>query len=100
VSIAVFTIRLADCQSATLSVLATAVPPRARISSTTRCAGPTSEPSPLALVPRSLTTTRREVAPDAVAGAGHDDHFSFEHRGVPGLFHAVLSWRVGGNIRE
>ena len=49
--------RCAAAASETLSVLATAVPPAARISSTTRCAGPASLPSPLTEAPMSLTTT-------------------------------------------
>src|SRR6185295_14230679 len=49
--------RSAAVASATLSVFATAVPPAARISSTTRCAGPTSWPSPVIDAPTSLTIT-------------------------------------------
>ena len=77
--------RLADSQSATLSVLATAVPPAALISSTTFCAGPTSLPSPFTEVPRSLTTTFAPAAAIASAksrpmpppGAGDDDDLAF-----------------------
>ena len=66
-SIAVFTMRFAASQSATLSVLATASPPCARISSTTFCAGPALAPSPATEVPRSLTTTRAPWAAKASA---------------------------------
>ena len=59
---AVCTMRLALAASLTLSVLATAWPPSARISSTTRCAGPASWPSPVVEVPMSFTTT---LAPSA-----------------------------------
>src|SRR5882757_8041688 len=48
---------LAPSQVATLSVLATARPPAAMISSTTSCAGPASDPLPSFPPPRSLTTT-------------------------------------------
>src|ERR1700722_20728362 len=47
----------APLQVAIFSVLATAVPPAAVISSTTSRAGPLSAPSPALLPPRSLTTT-------------------------------------------
>src|SRR6266571_4775608 len=57
-----WTMRLAESQSATLSVLATAMPPFALISSTTFCAGLASLPSPRTEVPRSLTTTRAPAA--------------------------------------
>ncbi|MPM99589.1 hypothetical protein SDC9_146781 [bioreactor metagenome] len=56
------TMRAALAASATLSVLATAWPPAALISSTTFCAGPASVPSPVVEVPMSLTTT---LAPSA-----------------------------------
>ena len=45
---AVWIRRWPPSQSATSSVLATASPPRARISSTTCCAGPASAPTPSA----------------------------------------------------
>src|SRR5580704_18141649 len=58
-SSAVRMMRSAPAGSPTLSALATAVPPAARISSTTSWAGPVSGlPSPSAPAPRSLTTTR------------------------------------------
>src|ERR1051325_6469452 len=59
--------RFAHAQSATLSVLATAVPPAARISATTRSAGALLTPSPFTEVPRSLTTTFAPAA--AIASA-------------------------------
>jgi len=66
-SSAACTMRFADVQSATLSVLAAAVPPAARISSTTFCAGPPLAPSPLTEVPRSFTSTLAPAA--AIASA-------------------------------
>src|SRR5688572_3969253 len=67
VSIAVLMMRFAASQSATLSVLATAVPPFALISSTTFCAGPASLPSPETEEPMSLTTTFAPLAAIACA---------------------------------
>src|SRR4051812_37845306 len=61
-SIAVFTILLAGMASATVSKLATAVPPRFLISSATSSAGAALEPEPSAATPGSLTTT---LAPSA-----------------------------------
>ena len=61
-SIATLMMALAPIQVETLSVLATASPPLARISFTTCCAGPASLPSPLTDAPMSLTTT---LAPSA-----------------------------------
>src|SRR3954471_15707120 len=61
------TMRFAEVQSATLSVLAAAVPPVARISSATFCAGPLLAPSPLTEVPRSLTSTFAPAAAMASA---------------------------------
>src|SRR3954468_6652576 len=51
------TSRSAPAKSATFSPLVVASPPPARISSTTCCAGPRSEPSPAMPAPRSLTMT-------------------------------------------
>src|SRR3954452_23646588 len=68
-SSAVCTSRPAPSQSATSSVLATASPPAARISSTTCCAGPDDAPSPSREVPMSLTTTRAPSAANASACA-------------------------------
>src|SRR5690606_21073899 len=62
-----WTMRLADSHSATLSVLATACPPAARIWSTTFCAGPASRPSPCTLAPMSFTTTEAPAAANASA---------------------------------
>src|SRR3970040_1190301 len=59
--------RLADSQSATLSVLATACPPFALISSATFCAGPALPPSPPTEVQRSFTTTFAPCAAKASA---------------------------------
>src|SRR5882757_6038305 len=56
-SIAVLTILLAGMASATVSKLATAVPPRFLISSATSSAGAALEPEPSAATPGSLTTT-------------------------------------------
>src|ERR1700674_4215183 len=56
-SIAVLTILLAGIASATVSKLATAVPPRCLISSTTSSAGAALDPEPSAAPPGSLTTT-------------------------------------------
>src|SRR6201999_2164974 len=61
-STAIFTMRLAGIASATDSKLATAVPPRFLISSTTSSAGAAFEPEPSAAPPGSLTTT---LAPSA-----------------------------------
>ena len=47
---------------ATLSVLAMALPPSSLISSTTRCAGPWSKPSPANDAPMSLMTTEAPSA--------------------------------------
>src|ERR1700722_7376792 len=55
-SIACRTALSAPLQVETFSVLTTAVPPAAVISSATSCAGPVSAPSPSLLPPRSLTT--------------------------------------------
>src|SRR4051794_36443598 len=68
-SIAVCTSRPAPSQSAMSSVLATASPPAARISSTTCWAGPADEPSPSREVPMSLTTTFAPSAAKANACA-------------------------------
>src|ERR687898_644106 len=58
-SSACFTICWAELHSATLSVLALASPPAARIWSTVCWAGPAlAAPSPPMLTPRSFTTTR------------------------------------------
>src|SRR5256885_6492977 len=66
-SSAACTMRLALGHSATLSVLASALPPAARISSATRSAGALLAPSPFTDVPMSLTTT---LAPErAMASA-------------------------------
>src|SRR4051812_21376613 len=56
-SIAVLTILLAGMASATVSKLATAVPPRFLISSATSSAGAALEPEPSAATPGSFTTT-------------------------------------------
>src|SRR5256885_16405110 len=56
-SSAACTMRLALGHSATLSVLASALPPAARISSATRSAGALLAPSPFTDVPMSFTTT-------------------------------------------
>src|SRR5436853_6726412 len=56
-SIACRTSRSAPAKSATFSPFVVASPPPARISSTTCCAGPRSEPSPAIPAPRSLTMT-------------------------------------------
>src|SRR5690606_38414497 len=61
------TMRPALSHSATLSVLATASPPAARMASTTVCAGPASRPSPLTEAPMSFTTTRAPLAAMASA---------------------------------
>src|SRR5882672_961855 len=61
-SIAILTILLAGTASATVSKLATAVPPRFLISSTTSSAGAALVPEPSAATPGSLTTT---LAPSA-----------------------------------
>src|SRR4051794_35193613 len=61
-SIAVLTILLAGMASATVSKLATAVPPRFLISSATSSAGAALDPEPSAATPGSLTTT---LAPSA-----------------------------------
>src|ERR1700730_13566014 len=55
-SMACCTTLSAPLQVETFSVLTTAVPPAALISSATSCAGPVSAPSPALLPPRSLTT--------------------------------------------
>src|SRR5688572_11700222 len=62
-----WTIRLAAGHSATLSVLAIALPPAARISFATFSAGPASRPSPCTEVPMSFTTTDAPAAPKASA---------------------------------
>ena len=59
--------RPAAADSATLSMLATAWPPAALISSTTFCAGPASVPSPVVEVPMSFTTTLAPAAAKASA---------------------------------
>ena len=77
--------RLADSHSATLSVLATAMPPLALISSTTFCAGPASLAFALdrgaEVVDHDFRAGgrhgEREIAADAAAGAGDDDDFAF-----------------------
>ena len=56
-SMAVWTIDSPPSGVATESVLATASPPAALISSTTSCAAPASLPEPSTAPPRSLTTT-------------------------------------------
>src|SRR3954452_10366880 len=63
------TIRSAPSQSATSSVLATAWPPAALISSTTCCAGAVEAPSPSRDVPMSFTTTAAPAAAKASACA-------------------------------
>ena len=67
-SIADLMMAFAPIQVETLSVLATAWPPLARISSTTCCAGPASLPSPLTEAPMSLTTT---LAPSAAISSAN-----------------------------
>ena len=84
-SIAVLMMRSAPCGSATLSPLATALPPAFLISATTWSATLTSAPSPSAEPPRSLTTTLAPSAAassaisraDAAPRAGDDDDFAF-----------------------
>eukprot|EP01041_Mallomonas_annulata_P019239 gene19238-38500_t len=61
--------RCADNQVETLSVLATACPPAARICATTDWAGVLSAPSPWTEVPMSLTTTRAPAWAAARASA-------------------------------
>src|SRR3954470_2245666 len=85
--------RCADCHSATLSVLATACPPRLRISSTTFCAGPASRPSPCTEAPRSLTTTDAPAA--AIANA--------KSRPMPPpapVTSATLPFSIGASVPE
>src|SRR6201996_1977890 len=66
-SVAVLTILLAGIASATVSKLATAVPPRCLISSTTSSAGAALVPEPSDAPPGSLTTTLAPSAPQSSA---------------------------------
>src|SRR5439155_882988 len=66
--------RLAGMASATLSKLATAVPPRFLISSTTSSAGAALEPEPSEAPPGSLTTTLAPSAAQRKMREGVVDH--------------------------
>ena len=85
-SIAVLTILLAGIASATVSKLATAVPPRFLISSTTSSAGEALDARAVGgaagIVDHDLGAfggaEQRDLAADAAAGAGDDDDFVVE----------------------
>ena len=91
-SSAVWTIRFARAQVDTLSVLATAVPPRGADLVDHALRRPLRRrPRPASDAPMSLTTTfapaaaerERHLAADAAAGAGDDRNLAFEHLAPP-----------------